>query len=133
MKVKTLGKFTTCNGCGCGHPGQLVVHYETGRIEALCFTCWNPLSHGRGNGSVKVLAWINKYWRLQYGDDDAYQQCTDCTDFVWTSTLEPVCRKCADTYSLCEGECLSVAIAAAYDFGPMTRSQIEAVECNCDA
>jgi hypothetical protein len=53
--------YKTCDGCGNDHPGQLVE--SDGTIKALCFTCWNPV-----RSAVKVLDWINKHGKLQFGN-----------------------------------------------------------------
>lgn len=54
--------YKQCNRC-TETPGQLV--RVGGKVEPLCYTCWNPL---RGCQSVKVLDWINRYGKLQFGN-----------------------------------------------------------------
>ena len=53
----------------CPEPaGQVVEFYESGKVEALCFTCWHPhrsIGSG-GDGTCKVLHWINRYGRHMY-------------------------------------------------------------------
>lgn len=56
--------YEKCDRCD-NDPGQLVEHFATGKREALCFTCWHPLS-SVGTGEVKVLNWINKHGKLQF-------------------------------------------------------------------
>jgi hypothetical protein len=53
--------YLKCDKCS-NHPGQLV-EYETGKQQALCFTHWRDVA-----SSVKVVDWINKYGKLQYGN-----------------------------------------------------------------
>lgn len=57
------GVYRCCNRCTAA-PGQLVEHLDGTGIEALCYTCWLPLS-ARNAHTVKVLKWINKYGKLQ--------------------------------------------------------------------
>lgn len=57
--------YKTCARCPEA-PGQLVRFFEDGHEEALCFTCWRPLTFtGGGVSQVKLLNWINKYGKLQ--------------------------------------------------------------------
>lgn len=59
--------YTRCDRCP-NEPGQLVRFHHDGHKEALCFTCWKPLTWtgGVGVGQCKVLDWINKYGKLQH-------------------------------------------------------------------
>jgi len=55
-------EFESCDRCD-SPAGQLVAFKSDQHEEALCFTCWKPLSD---KGEVKVLSWINKYGRLAF-------------------------------------------------------------------
>jgi hypothetical protein len=52
--------YKECTGCGCDHPGQLVLLKEKGAEEPLCFTCMRVLT-----APYQVIRWINKYGKLQ--------------------------------------------------------------------
>ena len=54
-------RYTTCDGCGCKGPSNLVNEHATGRELALCYTCWRPRADAR---EVGVLHWINRHGKL---------------------------------------------------------------------
>lgn len=52
--------YSTCDGCGCDHPGQ-VVRMDDGSAErALCHGCWHPI-----RDACKVLHWIKANGKLR--------------------------------------------------------------------
>ncbi|WP_406379081.1 hypothetical protein [Streptomyces sp. NBC_00197] len=66
-------------------------------------------------------------------DTMGWRECAECSEVIETETKGAVCRDCADSYSsvVCEGECLSVTVDAAYTLGFMTTAELEAVTCEC--
>ena len=60
--------YTHCDRCSSTAPGQVVRFFHDGHEEALCYSCWNPLTWtgGIGVGQCKVLHWINAYGRLMF-------------------------------------------------------------------
>lgn len=57
-------EFEHCDRCE-SPAGQLCLMND-GTETALCFTCWHPHSHGSGDGTAKVLHWINRYGRIMF-------------------------------------------------------------------
>lgn len=60
------------------------------------------------------------------------RECAECHEILKTELDGAVCRECADSYSVCEGECASVAIDTTYSVGFMTSDELEAIECKCE-
>jgi hypothetical protein len=58
--------YDKCERC-LAQPGQLVRFFHDQHEEALCFTCWKPLTWtgAVGVGECKVLHWIDKHGKLQ--------------------------------------------------------------------
>lgn len=52
--------FTTCDGCGCDHPGYLVTMNADGTQRALCYSCWRPI-----RDTCKLQHWIKANGKLQ--------------------------------------------------------------------
>lgn len=68
MSIKYTGPvYTKCDRCP-NEPGQLVRFFHDDHEEALCFTCWHPLTWtgGIGVGQCKVIHWINMYGRIMF-------------------------------------------------------------------
>lgn len=65
MKKPNAPEYKRCDRCP-NQPGQLVRFFYDGHREALCFTCWEPLTWNGdiGTGECKVLHWINKDGKL---------------------------------------------------------------------
>lgn len=58
-------EYAHCDRCPAP-AGQVVSFPGTDTPDAaLCFTCWHPHS-STGDGTAKVLHWINRYGRLMF-------------------------------------------------------------------